>query len=100
MLSKVDLPQPLGPITATISRGATARLMSRTASTTLSRLWKLFDTWRSSIMGGCARRGRAEARPLLLCLPPPALGGGGANAGGKRGRAGWGDYACSVLAAA
>ncbi len=38
MLSRVDLPQPLGPMTATISFCAMVRLMSRTASTNSSLL--------------------------------------------------------------
>ena len=38
MLSRVDLPHPLGPITATISCRSIVRLMSRTASTVVPRL--------------------------------------------------------------
>src|SRR3979490_2284051 len=75
MLSKVDLPQPLGPITATISRGATITLMSRTASTTLSRLWKLFDMWRSSIMAECAAPSRRKADNDAHLLPSRPLAG-------------------------
>src|SRR3979409_1591052 len=75
MLSKVDLPQPLGPITATISRGATIRLMSGTASATLSRLWKLFDTWRSSIMAECASPSRRKADNDAHLLPSRPLAG-------------------------
>ena len=33
MVSSVDLPDPLGPITATIVPGATSRLTSRSACT-------------------------------------------------------------------
>src|SRR4029077_17479693 len=50
MLSSVDLPQPLGPMIATISFCAIVRLMSRTASTVSSCLRKVFETWCRSIM--------------------------------------------------
>src|SRR4029079_17493475 len=50
MLSSVDLPQPLGPMIATISFCAIVRLMSRTASTISSCFRNVFETCRRSIM--------------------------------------------------
>src|SRR5476651_471993 len=50
MFSKVDLPQPLGPITAMISRFSMVRLKSHNASTTESPRLKFLETWRISIM--------------------------------------------------
>ena len=46
----VDLPDPLGPITATIVPGATSRLTSRSACTSAAPWPCTLDTWRSSSM--------------------------------------------------
>src|SRR5262245_45241008 len=63
MLSNVDLPQPLGPMMATISFLAMVRLISRTASTSSSCFRNVFDTWRRSIMTASL-----EDRPLMAAV--------------------------------
>src|SRR4029453_5916952 len=63
MLSSVDLPQPLGPMMATISFWAIVRVISRTASTSSSCFRKVFDTWRRSIMTASL-----EDRPLMAAV--------------------------------
>jgi hypothetical protein len=49
MFNKVDLPHPLGPMIATISRWLIFRLTSRNASTTASPRLNVFETWLISI---------------------------------------------------
>src|SRR5580765_2857007 len=62
MLSRVDLPHPLGPITATISCRAISKLIARTASTAVPRLWKLFETFSIRIMA-LSDHSRASGNP-------------------------------------
>ena len=50
MVSSVDLPDPLGPITATIIPGPTSRLTPRSACTSAAPVPYTLDTWRSSSM--------------------------------------------------
>src|SRR5262245_17753190 len=54
MLSKVGLPQPLGPISATSSRAAPASSTSLMASTKSSPWAKVFETFWISIMAAGA----------------------------------------------
>src|SRR5215213_4905842 len=73
-LSSVLFPEPLGPITPTISPRATTRSMSRSAFTCNLPVSYVFETARASTMGSLALMARVSARagggaswlPLLL----------------------------------
>ena len=72
MVSSVDLPEPLGPITATIVPGATSRLTSRRACTSAAPCPYTFDTWRSSSMLTVSPRSFSSAEAGHLVLPSAA----------------------------
>jgi hypothetical protein len=61
IVSRVDLPEPLGPITATMAPASTDRPTSRSACTSPAPVPYTFDTPRSSSMLTAAPRFRASA---------------------------------------
>src|ERR1700676_1657749 len=72
-LSRVDLPQPLGPTRARNSPSLTSRSIPAMAVTSWPRLTKVLPTWRNASFGaaGTAALGDADIGDFFLFSAPP-----------------------------